>query len=77
MQSYVLFDLESGNLIGSYASLDDAYQVVREGIRNNGERSAGELALFEIDGESQEMLEAGQELMESVFGPSGQSQDQE
>jgi len=30
MQGYELFDLESGNLKGSYASLDDAYQVVRE-----------------------------------------------
>ncbi len=55
---YDLFDLEDGNIVGSYESEADAFAVVRAARRDHGETVAAALSMIRIDEDGAESLVA-------------------
>lgn len=61
---YELLDIETGNLIGTYASEADALAVVRHAARINGPAYVGALALgYEDDDGEGAQVAAGTDLL--------------
>lgn len=72
---YDLFDLDNGNIVGSYEPEGDALAVVRAARRDHGETVAASLSLIRIDEDGSELLVAdGDDLIrlaepEAARGP--------
>lgn len=63
--SYELWDVESGNIIKTYASEDEALVVVRNLVALNGPKYARALVLtFEDDNEDTSLVAKGMALSE-------------
>ena len=61
---YELLDLETGNLIGTYDTEQEALAVVRRAYQLNGSGYVRDLALgYEDDGGEGEQLAAGSDLL--------------
>lgn len=61
---YDLFDLDDGNIVGSYETEGDALAVVRAARRDHGETVATALSMIRIDEDGTETLVAdGVELV--------------
>ena len=61
---YELIDVESGNLIGTYDSEDEALSIVRRGVHLNGSGFVDTLALgFEDDDGEGAQIAAGADLL--------------
>jgi hypothetical protein len=62
--SFELMDLDSGNLVGSYRSLDEALEVVRNAYATYGRSGIDDLGLARVEsGGSQECIAIGPELV--------------
>jgi hypothetical protein len=46
--AYELWDTDSGNLIHSYPTLDEALSLVRSAVASNGRRSVAQWALVSV-----------------------------
>jgi hypothetical protein len=67
--SFDLMDLDTGNLVGSYGSLDDALTIVRQSYADHGLAGItglGIIAVYEIG--AQQLLFAGMELARLTIG---------
>lgn len=61
--SYELMDLDSGNLVGSYGAMDEAFAVIRDSYVLYGWSSVSDLDLVSVgENGSQEHVAAGSEL---------------
>jgi hypothetical protein len=62
--SFELMDLDSGNLVGSYHSLEEALEVVRNAYATYGQSGIDDLGLARVEsGGSQESIAIGPELV--------------
>src|SRR3954470_1785934 len=69
--SFELMDLDSGNLVGSYHTLEEALQVVRDAYAAYGQSGVDDLGLGRVEsGGSQECIAIGSELVEYALGSS-------
>jgi hypothetical protein len=66
--TYELFDLHSGNWVGSYDTKDEAFDVVRSSWERHGFSALDGLALIGTDGERQELLAQESELGHLAIG---------
>jgi hypothetical protein len=55
---YDLFDLDDGNIVGSYPSEAEALAVVRAALRDHGRAAASTLSLIRVDDDGSESLVA-------------------
>ena len=61
---YELIDVESGNLVGTYDSEDEALSIVRRGVHLNGSGFVDTLALgYEDDDGEGAQIAAGADLL--------------
>lgn len=61
--SYELMDLDSGNLVGSYRTLSEAFAIIRDSYALYGWARASDLGLVKVgDCDSQEVIATGSEL---------------
>lgn len=60
--SFELMDLDAGNLVGSYRSLDEAYAIVRRAIAEHDGAEVNDLGLFRVEGDLQELVAEGADL---------------
>lgn len=61
--SYELIDYESGNLIGSYATEEEARAVVRRACEADGEDGAVGLGLIRVRDGDQELVAEDRDLL--------------
>ena len=62
--SFELMDLDSGNLVGSYRTLDEALKFVRDAYATYGRSGIDDLGLARVEGgNSQECIAIGPELV--------------
>jgi hypothetical protein len=67
MATFELWNVESGNLLGSFATEETALVAVREAIQRNGESYAEALALGREGSRGQSMVVAsGRQLVDRV-----------
>jgi hypothetical protein len=61
--SYELMDLDSGNLVGSYLTLDDAFAIIRDAYVVYGWSGVNDLGLVRVGNhDSQDIVAIGSEL---------------
>lgn len=70
--SYELVDLDSGNLVGSYLTLEQAFETIRDAYVLNGWSAVTSLGLMRVaeDG-SQECVAVGPELARRAIREAG------
>ena len=62
--SFELMDLDSGNLVGSYRTLEEALEVVRDAFATYGQSGIDDLGLARVESSgSQECIAIGPELV--------------
>src|SRR5687767_3743916 len=62
--SFELMDLDSGSLVGSYRTLDEALEVVRNAHATYGRSGIDDLGLVRVESDgSQECIASGPELV--------------
>ena len=62
--SFELMDLDSGNLVGSYLTLEEALEVVRDASATYGQSGIDDLGLARVESSgSQECIAIGPELV--------------
>ncbi len=67
--SYELMDLDSGNLVGSYRTMEEAFVIVRNAYADHGKSGVADLGLVRIgDDGSQVEIAAGSELAYRATG---------
>lgn len=64
---YELWDLSTGNLIGTFDTADEALEIVRCAIEDWGRDGAASLALGNLDHSSSEPVTTGDELLERTL----------
>lgn len=70
--SYELMDLDTGNLVGSYSTLDEAFAIVRDSFALYGWSGVNDLGLVKVGGrDSQEMIAVGAELAQMAIAADG------
>lgn len=66
--SFELMDLDSGNLVGSYRTLEEALEVVRDAYSVYGRSGIDDLGLVRVEtAGSQECIATGAELIDYVM----------
>lgn len=76
--SFELMDLDSGNLVGSYRTLEEALKVVRDAYATYGQSGIDDLGLARVEsGGSQECIAIGPELVDYVIGSSIATHDKD
>jgi hypothetical protein len=74
--SFELMDLDSGNLVGSYRTLDEALEVVRDAYATYGRSGIDDLGLARVEsGGSQECIAIGPELVSYMIDNSVATRD--
>ena len=74
--SFELMDLDSGNLVGSYRTLDEALEVVRNAYATYGQSGIDGLGLARVESSgSQECIAIGPELVDYAIDRSVSTQD--
>lgn len=71
--SYELIDYESGNLVGSYATEEEARAVVRRARESEGDDGALGLGLIRVRDGDQELLAEDHDLLRDALAPAGAS----
>jgi len=71
--SYELIDYESGNLVGSYATEEEARAVVRQACVAEGRDAALGLGLIRVRDGNQELVAEDHDLLPGVLTPVGAS----
>jgi hypothetical protein len=68
--SIELMDIDSGNLVGSYATMDEALAIVRAAYSEYGEAGVQDLVLLLVreDG-SQQLISEDLDLVRLALGP--------
>jgi hypothetical protein len=67
--SFELMDLDTGNLVGSYANLEDALTIVRESYAAHGLAGVSGLGVIAVcDNGAQQMISADMELARLAIG---------
>ena len=61
---YELWDLSTGNIIGTFDTIDEALEIVRFAIEDWGRDEASTLAIGNLDHSSGEPVMTGNELLE-------------
>ena len=67
IHGYELWDLSTGNIIGTFDSADEALEIVRFAIQDWGRDGAASLALGNLDRSSDEPVMTGEELLERAL----------
>jgi hypothetical protein len=67
---FELMDLDSGNLVGSYQTLEEALDVVRDAYATYGRSGIDDLGLARVESDSQECIAMGTELVSYAIGSS-------
>ena len=76
--SFELMDLDSGNLVGSYRTLEEALQVIRDAYAAYCQSGVDDLGLGRVEsGGSQECIAIGSELVEYALGSSLTTHDKD
>jgi hypothetical protein len=76
--SFELMDLDSGNLVGSYKTLEEALEVIRNAYSAYGRSGIDDLGLVRVEGSgSQQCIASGAELIDYVLGNPVELQDNE
>ncbi|MCD6059205.1 MAG: hypothetical protein K0Q89_2735 [Thermomicrobiales bacterium] len=74
--SFELMDLDSGNLVGSYRTLEEALEVVRDAFATYGQSGINDLGLARVESSgSQECIGIGPELVGFAIDRSVSTQD--
>jgi hypothetical protein len=74
--SFELMDLDSGNLVGSYRTLEEALEVVRDAYATYGQSGIDDLGLARVEsGGSQECIAIGPELVDYAIDKSVATHD--
>ena len=74
--SYELMDLDSGNLVGSYLSLSEAFAIVRDSYVLYGWSRVSDLGLVKVgDHDSQEIVAIGPELARMAIAEANNAAD--
>jgi hypothetical protein len=67
--SFELMDLDTGNLVGSYGSLDDALTIVRQSYADHGLAGITGLGVIAVcENGAQQLLSADMELARLAIG---------
>jgi hypothetical protein len=69
--SFELIDFESGNLVGSYVTEEEARAVVRRASETEGPAAAEGLGLIRVEDGDQELVAADQALLLEAVAPVG------
>jgi hypothetical protein len=69
--SYELIDYESGNLVGSYATEEEARAVVRQACDAGGPSAALGLGLVRVRDGDQELIAEDHDLLRDALAPVG------
>ena len=65
--SFELMDLDSGNLVGSYSTLEEALEIIRDAFAASGRGGIDDLGLARVEsGGSQACIALGSELLDYV-----------
>ncbi len=64
---YELWDLSTGNIIGTFDTADDALEIVRNAIEDWGRDEAATLALGTLNHSSDEPVLTGNELLKRAL----------
>ena len=76
--SFELMDLDSGNLVGSYKTLEEALEVIRDAYSAHGQSGIDDLGLARVEGSgSQRCIASGAELIDYVVASPVELQDNE
>ena len=74
--SFELMDRDSGNLVGSYLTLDEAFAIIRDSYILYGWPGVNDLGLVKVgDFDSQEMVAVGSELARMANAEAGATPD--
>jgi hypothetical protein len=74
--SYELMDLDSGNLVGSYLTLNEAFAVIRDAYGLYGWTRVRDLGLVKVgEHETQELVAVGAELAHLALGEDNSAVD--
>jgi hypothetical protein len=74
--SFELMDLDSGNLVGSYRTLEEALEVLRDAYATYGPSGIDDLGLARVESSgSQECIAVGPELVSYAIHESVATQD--
>ena len=71
--SYELIDFETGNLVGSYATEEEARAVVRRACDAEGQDAARGLGLLRVQDGAQELVATNRELVLDTVAAANQA----
>lgn len=67
MTSFELFDVDSGNLVGSYAREEEARAIVRRAYESDGPDGTRGLVLLRVRGDDVLLIAEGNELVQDAI----------